>query len=204
VTGVQTCALPISHPDEAFPEHIGTLRRPGLRAQRWYHWFPVSTTLAGPMFRLLDVDGAWAVRRIRPGPPLSVAPDVTDAQIAENRGARRLLLADGRVRVMADDGLGDGDREGDRVGPGSVWGNDVSGDGDTGDGAAGDGGSGAGDGPPEIRLSIGIEPLSRIYIGALTPSAAVLAGLATVDRPELLAWLDALLALPKPWTFDRF
>lgn len=151
-----------AHPDEAFPEHVATLRQPVVRAPRWSHWFPVSTTLVGPMFRLLHVDSAWAARRVRNGPPISVGLEVTDSQIPENRGVRVLHLADGRVTVS----------------PGS--------------------------GATEMRIAIGIEALSRIYIGALTPSAAVLAGLADVDRPEALPAFDALLALRRPWTFDRF
>jgi predicted acetyltransferase len=151
-----------AHPDEAFTEHVNTLRQPELKAARWHHWFPTSVTLSGPMFRLLDVDGAWAARRVRPGPPLTVELEVTDPQIPGNEGRRVLTLADGEVRVAPEGGAAD------------------------------------------LRMSIGIEPLSRIYIGALTPSAAVLSGLATVDQPELSTWLDALLAVPRPWTFDRF
>jgi predicted acetyltransferase len=53
-------------------------------------------------------------------------------------------------------------------------------------------------------MSLDIGTLSRLYIGALPASAAVAAGLAVCDRPGLLAALDAALALPEPWTFDRF
>jgi predicted acetyltransferase len=61
-----------------------------------------------------------------------------------------------------------------------------------------------GSGPADVRMRTGIEPLSRIFIGSLLPTAAVDAGLATVDHPGALGALDALLALPKPWMFDRF
>ncbi|HET8656569.1 MAG TPA: GNAT family N-acetyltransferase [Longimicrobiaceae bacterium] len=59
-------------------------------------------------------------------------------------------------------------------------------------------------GPEDMTLRLDISALSRIYVGALPPSAAVAAGLAETDRPERLAALDAALALPEPWTFDRF
>lgn len=61
-----------------------------------------------------------------------------------------------------------------------------------------------GGGGADLRMTIGIEPLSRIYIGSLTPSQAVWSGAATVDREERLEDLDSLLRLKKPWTFDRF
>jgi predicted acetyltransferase len=57
----------------------------------------------------------------------------------------------------------------------------------------------------ELKLTLGIETLSRLFIGALPPSAAVRAGLAAVaGGAERLPDLDLALALPEPWTFDRF
>jgi predicted acetyltransferase len=57
----------------------------------------------------------------------------------------------------------------------------------------------------ELTLELDIETLSRLFIGALSPSAAVRAGLAAVGRgAERLTELDLALALPEPWTFDRF
>lgn len=53
-------------------------------------------------------------------------------------------------------------------------------------------------------LRTDVSTLSRIYVGAITSTAAVDAGLAECDRPELLAPFDTALALPEPWTFDRF
>ncbi|CAN5603481.1 hypothetical protein BH23GEM10_BH23GEM10_12960 [soil metagenome] len=55
---------------------------------------------------------------------------------------------------------------------------------------------------PVLRTDV--STLSRIYIGAVTATAAVDAGLAACDRPELLAPIDDALALQEPWTFDRF
>lgn len=61
-----------------------------------------------------------------------------------------------------------------------------------------------GDGPADAVLRLGTSTLSRIFIGAVAPWQAVAGGLATVDRPEVIAALDRAFALPKPWTFDRF
>jgi predicted acetyltransferase len=55
---------------------------------------------------------------------------------------------------------------------------------------------------PDVRTDI--STLSRIFIGALPASAAHTAGLLECSRTELLPRLDAVLALPEPWTFDRF
>jgi hypothetical protein len=64
---------------------------------------------------------------------------------------------------------------------------------------------GAPTGDADVTLSLGIETLSRIFVGALSPSAAVRAERAAVGRgAERLAELDLALALPQPWTFDRF
>jgi predicted acetyltransferase len=56
----------------------------------------------------------------------------------------------------------------------------------------------------DISLRLPMRILSSIFIGALAPSVAVAAGLATADRPEWLPRLDAALRLRRPWTFDRF
>jgi predicted acetyltransferase len=59
-------------------------------------------------------------------------------------------------------------------------------------------------GPADLTLEVGIETLSRIFIGAVTPSAAVVSGAARADRPDRLVELDLLLRIPRPWMFDRF
>ena len=56
----------------------------------------------------------------------------------------------------------------------------------------------------DLVMTTGVQALSRIFIGALSASAAVDAGLATVSRTDRLAELDDRLRLPKPWMFDRF
>ncbi|MBA4156862.1 MAG: GNAT family N-acetyltransferase [Gemmatimonadetes bacterium] len=58
--------------------------------------------------------------------------------------------------------------------------------------------------PADATLRTPVRSLSRIYIGALTPSAAVEAGAAEIDRADVLPRLDAALRLRRPWTFDRF
>ncbi|MDQ3309031.1 MAG: GNAT family N-acetyltransferase [Gemmatimonadota bacterium] len=59
-------------------------------------------------------------------------------------------------------------------------------------------------GAADATLSLGIDTLSRIFVGALRPSEAVDAGVATIDRPKELPTLDQAFALPRPWTFDAF
>jgi predicted acetyltransferase len=53
-------------------------------------------------------------------------------------------------------------------------------------------------------LLLDISTLSRIYIGAMTATAAVQAGRAECTDPAVLSRLDLALALPQPWTFERF
>ncbi|MHB1167731.1 MAG: GNAT family N-acetyltransferase [Longimicrobiales bacterium] len=59
-------------------------------------------------------------------------------------------------------------------------------------------------GDAAATLRLGIATLSRLYIGAVSPSAALTAGLLECDRPDMLPALDDALALPEPWLFDRF
>ncbi|HEU5208205.1 MAG TPA: GNAT family N-acetyltransferase [Longimicrobiales bacterium] len=59
-------------------------------------------------------------------------------------------------------------------------------------------------GTAPATLRLGIATLSRLYIGALSATAAATAGLLDCDRPGLLPALDAALALQEPWLFDRF
>jgi predicted acetyltransferase len=61
------------------------------------------------------------------------------------------------------------------------------------------------DSAAEIAIRLDIEALARLYIGALTPSAALRSGRLIVERGvDRLPELDRALALPQPWTFDRF
>jgi predicted acetyltransferase len=59
-------------------------------------------------------------------------------------------------------------------------------------------------GKADLTLSLDISTLSRLFISSLAPTAALQAELLECDRPERLPALDAALALPEPWTFDRF
>jgi predicted acetyltransferase len=60
----------------------------------------------------------------------------------------------------------------------------------------------AGDAPHALRMDM--STLSRLFMGSLPASAAVAAGLAECPRPAVLPLLDRALALPEPWTFERF
>jgi predicted acetyltransferase len=152
-----------AHPEEGFADIIREPRLPLGREANWGLWFPGATLMIGPMFRLLDVPAAWAVRRMSPETALTLRLEVQDEQLPENAGPWRLRIEQGVVEV-------------ERSPEGGV----------------------------DLSLRLPVRVLSRIFIGALAPSAAVEAGLAETDRPERLAALDAALRLRRPWTFDRF
>jgi predicted acetyltransferase len=153
-----------AHPDEGFADVVREPRLPSDGAPPpWGLWFPAATLMGGPMFRLLDVPAAWAVRRVSPAAALTLRIQVQDAQIPENDGSWRLRLENGGVEVERSDSGG-----------------------------------------VDVTLRLSVRVLSRIFIGALAPSAAVEAGQAEADRAELLPALDDALRLRRPWTFDRF
>lgn len=137
-------------------------RLPWGSAPAWGLWLPSATLLGGPMFRLLDVAGAWSRRAVAPEASLSVGLEVEDATLPENAGPWRLRLGEGKVDVER------------------------------------------GAGPADLSLRLGVDALSRLFVSALSPSAALEAGLLAADRPERLPALDRALHLPEPWTFDRF
>jgi predicted acetyltransferase len=56
----------------------------------------------------------------------------------------------------------------------------------------------------DVTLRLKISTLSRIFAGAMSPTAAVDHGIAEADRADRLAALDAALRMRRPWTFDRF
>ncbi|MQA91800.1 MAG: GNAT family N-acetyltransferase [Gemmatimonas sp.] len=152
-----------AHPEESFVEFLRELCYPAEGIPPWHSWFPTSNVLAGPMFRILDVERAWGERRVDPEWSLTLALELHDPQIPENEGEWTLRLDEGRVHVRR--------------------------------GASG---------PADLRLALPIDVLSRIFIGALAPSAAVMAGLADVVGTAPVLALDRALRLPLPWTFDRF
>jgi predicted acetyltransferase len=151
-----------AHPEEGFAERLSELRNDAREVRRWHFWFPAATVQMGPMFRLLDVERAFQLRRVPEDVKLTLGLEVADEQIARNRGSWRLRLEDGSAQVERTDG------------------------------------------PAEATLSLGIGTLSRLFVGALSPSAAVACDLARIDRPDLLRALDAALLLRRPWMFDRF
>jgi predicted acetyltransferase len=153
-----------AHPQELFAEHLSELRHsfPG-KLTRWHFWFPAAVSLAGPMFRLLDVERSWGVRPLNEGRSLTMALHVHDSHLEENHHWWTLRMANTRTAVS-------------RERPQS----------------------------PDLTLETDIETLSRIYIGSLAPTAAVLLGRARVDRPNMAPQLDRLLSVRLPWTFDRF
>lgn len=154
-------------PSHQLDEWTSEPRLPHGAAPLWGLWEPAATLLMGPMFRILDVRGAWTRRRVAADAALAVSLDVHDAQLPANSGRWQLDLDGGVVQVRSA--------------------------------AEADGRNRA-----TIELRLDISALSRIYVGALSPTAAVDAGLVACDRPDMLARLDAALALPEPWTFDRF
>jgi predicted acetyltransferase len=56
----------------------------------------------------------------------------------------------------------------------------------------------------DAALSMPIETLSRIYIGAIAPWQALAGGLATLQGSDVVKMLDRAFDVPKPWMFDRF
>lgn len=149
-------------PSHHFSAWISEPRLPSGSVPGWNLWFPSATLLAGPMFRVLDVERAWQQRAVQPESPFTVQLELTDESVPENSGFWRLRLEDGRVGVER--------------------------------------GAGASD----VAVRLGVDTLSRLFVGALSPSAALDAGLLEVDRPDPLSRLDRALHLPDPWTFDRF
>jgi predicted acetyltransferase len=88
-----------AHPEEGFGDRLNEPRLPLLSAPSWGLWFPSATLLRGPMFRLLDVPGALALRTIAEDNDLTVAFRVEDEQIPENRGPWKVRFGDGRLEV---------------------------------------------------------------------------------------------------------
>jgi predicted acetyltransferase len=158
-------------PSHRFGDWLREPRLPSGSAPMWNLWAPMATLMAGTMFRILDMPGAWQERRIADGTSLTAMLEVRDGQIGENAGTWRIALNGGRAELTRGDGAGTGS---------------------------------AGTGPADVRLRLDVSTLSRLYVGSLTATSALAAGLLECDRPERLPALDRALALPEPWTFDRF
>lgn len=84
-----------AHPEEGFGDRLSEPRLPLLSAPSWGLWFPSATLLRGPMFRVLDVPGALALRQLAVNCDMTLVLEVDDEQIPENRGPWRVHL-DGR------------------------------------------------------------------------------------------------------------
>ena len=148
-------------PSHRFGDWLREPRLPPGAAPGWGLWSPAATLLMGPMFRLLDIDAAWAQRRVQLSTAMTATVEVTDAALPENSGVRRIAFTEGRADVD----------------PGT---------------------------DADLTLRLETATLARLFIGALSANAGVAAGLIECDRPDRLPALDAVLALPEPWTFDRF
>lgn len=150
-------ALPSQH----LGDWIREPRLPHAAAPNWGLWAPAATLMMGPMFRMLDLRGAWEQRSVVETPPFAVALNLADEQIDENKGRWRLDFDGGRVTIDQQSHA-------------------------------------------DLEIGLNVSTLSRLFIGSLTPRAGLDAGLLECSRPELLDQLGDALALPEPWTFDRF
>jgi predicted acetyltransferase len=82
---------------------LAEARLPYWSAPGWGLWAPAATLLHGPMFRIVDVPGAWSRRRVAAETTsLAVRVELTDAQLPENGGAWRLVLEGDSVEVERD------------------------------------------------------------------------------------------------------
>jgi predicted acetyltransferase len=152
-----------AHPDEGLEMVLADPRLPDGNGVGWSLWFPSATLMRGPMFRLLDVPAAFALRSAAEGAAFTAVVEVDDGQLPDARGPWRIRAEGGRMHAEPYGG-----------------------------------------GAAEVTLRLPMSVLSRIFIGAVSPSRAVAAGAATADHPERLAAMDAALRVRAPWTFDRF
>lgn len=86
-------------PSQRLGDWIREPRLPWGAAPTWSLWNPAATLLMGTMFRLVDVEGALARRRIATTISLSFTVQLRDTAIAENDGAWRVTMEAGRVRL---------------------------------------------------------------------------------------------------------
>lgn len=88
-----------AHPEEGFGDRLSEPRLPLLSAPSWGLWFPSATLLRGPMFRVLDVPEALRLRRLAVDCEMTLALEVDDQQVPENRGPWRVHLEGRHVDV---------------------------------------------------------------------------------------------------------
>lgn len=83
-------------PDERFDHRLADPRPPGYGAARWL-WNETARIIRGPMFRIVDLGRAFALRKHwGPVPPFSFDLSVTDPQLEDNHGTWRVDF-DGRT-----------------------------------------------------------------------------------------------------------
>ena len=152
-----------AHVNERFGDRIEEPRIPPGSEPGWNLWFPSAVLLRGPMFRLLDVPGAFRARPHFGRASMTLGLEVEDAQVPENAGHWCLRLDEGVPTI------------------------------ERGECAR-----------PDATIRVSIEILSRIFVGALTPSEAVNQSAIWIDGLDLLPALNAAFSLPRPWTFDGF
>ncbi|MBW3627913.1 MAG: GNAT family N-acetyltransferase [Gemmatimonadetes bacterium] len=152
-----------AHVNERFGDRIEEPRIPPGSEPGWNLWFPSAVLLRGPMFRLLDLPGAFRARPRFGRGSLTVDLEVEDQHIGENAGHWRLHLEEGKPSI-------------ERAQPGGA----------------------------DVTVKVSIDILSRMFIGALTPSEAVDQSAIWIEGLDMLPALNAAFSLPRPWTFDGF
>ena len=152
-----------AHVNERFGDRIEEPRIPPGSEPGWNLWFPSAVLLRGPMFRLLDLPGAFRSRPNFGRQSMTIGLEVEDEQIPENAGHWCLTLDEGSPTIER----------------GEVTGVDAT-------------------------MKVSSEILSRIFIGALTPSEAVNQSAIWIEGLDMLPALNAAFSLPRPWTFDGF
>lgn len=91
-----------AHVAERFADRIDEPRLPPGADTGWGLWFPSATLLRGPMFRLLDLPGAFRARPAFGTETLRLRLRLRDEQIAENDGEWELALEGGRAELRRD------------------------------------------------------------------------------------------------------
>jgi len=86
-------------PSQRLGDCLSEVRLPLTSTPAWRLWYPAATLLHGPMFRLLDVRGAWEGRRVAAGASLTIGLELRDSQLPENGGSWRLVLDAGRATI---------------------------------------------------------------------------------------------------------
>jgi predicted acetyltransferase len=96
-----------SLPSHGFGDWLREPRLPFGDAPQWGLWAPAATLLMGPMFRIVDMAGAWQRRRIAADAPMAFTVDVTDAQLEENAGRWRFAFEERAAHVERTPGTDD-------------------------------------------------------------------------------------------------